>query len=73
MEYKNATQEVLLPIESILRNANQLLYTRLSLLVRYPSSIQFPSKSSGAIAVLTVSIAATILNFSPLREVTEIL
>jgi hypothetical protein len=36
MGYKNVTQKVLLHIESILQNAKQLQYARLSLHVRCP-------------------------------------
>jgi hypothetical protein len=51
MKYKNVPQKVLLPAESILQNAKQLQYVRLSYRVRCPSGIQFPSKCSPAFAV----------------------
>jgi hypothetical protein len=40
---KLLTQKVLLSLESILQNAKQLQHARLSLHVRCPSDIQFPS------------------------------
>jgi hypothetical protein len=70
MEYECVTQLISLCIEPILQNATQLQHARLSWHVRCPSDDQFPSKCSPAFAVLTVSIAATLISFTSSREVT---
>jgi hypothetical protein len=51
MEYKIVTQEALLHIEQIPQIIKQLQHERLSLHVRCPSGIQFPSQCSPAFAV----------------------
>jgi hypothetical protein len=63
-EYESVTQKVLSCIDSMLQNAKQLQYSRLSWHVSCPSDIQFPSKCSPAFACgVTVSIAAATLPF----------
>jgi hypothetical protein len=51
MQYESVTQEIVLFIELILQIAKQLQTSRLSLHVRCPSGIQFPSKYSLAFAM----------------------
>lgn len=65
----NCYSKVLLFIESMLQNVKQLKHARLSCHVRCPSGIHVPSESSPAFAVLSVSIAVTILNFNSSVEV----
>jgi hypothetical protein len=51
MEYESVTQKALLFIDSMLQNAKQLQYARISWHVRYPSGIQFPCNCSPALAM----------------------
>jgi hypothetical protein len=66
--YESGTEKVLSLIQPMLQNAKQLSWH-----VRCPCGIQFPLQVFSSICGVTVSTAATILSFSPWREVRGVL